>query len=460
MIQGDFRAIDGSVRSGAGQSSPFTAGERLLVTLHVGGLEPGLPLDAEFEIANEQGSWTGKNRQMLPAQQVRNASGMLQAVLQTGSFWPAGKYTLYVRLSSGSRRGEWFIPIAIASDTAGILGKELRVHIPERVPAGANLTVRFSGPAALDFKARVDQEPEVSLRLPEEKPPGAFSILEHTFPAPAEPGAHALYVSCDSKGQKTSFGGPFTVLPVGDGLFSLRFSPHDGGLRTIWRRQQEGLLWIETPQWDPADPGVLDVVVQTSREEVLYLRRMDLPANPGRLAIPFSIPEFAPAGRLSFLLRRVAKSGAQEARADLVVDGEPIAAAGNFTVSGLEIGLHPALLHREGPLRSGRDWHFSFVLSGYKTGQKNETAGNKTIPVPVLGFRCSARIADLQGRTAAENRNLISENRPQLYLAPRYRAGAVWSVPPLAPGRYHLYLECDDAHSSGSAQLHRMVDIR
>lgn len=460
LVQGDFQALAGSVRSGGGETSPFTAGERLLVTLHVGGMEPGTPLDAEFEIANEQGSWTGNNRQTLPAHQVRGTSGILQAVLQTKSSWPSGIYTLYVRLVGGTRRGEWFIPIAIHNDTTDVFAQNLRVHLPTYVQAGSHFAVRFSGPPGLSFTVRIDQENSVLLQLPQEKPTHFFSILTHTFVAPKTPGAHVLYVSVDRNHNKISFGEPFTVLFAGDGLFSLRIAPHDGGLRSTWKRSQEGLLWIENPQWNATDPGVLDIVVQTAREEVLYLRRMDLPAAPvGELAVPFLIPEFAPAGKLSFLLRRISKSGIQEARVELMLEGENIPISRNFTISKLDIGHHPALPIRTGPLTSGRDWHVSFVLSGYTTGQKNEIVGNKTVPVPVLGFRCTARLADLQGHTVAENRTFVSENRPQLYVAPRYRVNAVWSVPRLVPGRYFFYIECDDTHSQGSAQLQRLVDV-
>ncbi len=469
VVQGDFRLLDGSLRSGGGVASgdgkqAISAGERLLVTLQLGGMEPGTELAAAFEIANGQGTWMPSVRQVLPATQVRGPTGMMQAVLQTGSHWPAGAFTLQVTLTSGARKGEIFVPFQLVNDSDA--ADRPLVSVPARIRAGSPLTIRIQPVATAQalgtLTARLDDGPSAAVPLEVSKPPGARPTGVLRLTAPAVPGKHAFFFTHKAAdGRESTFGEPFEVLPDGPGPFGLRLVAYDGSPRHRWARMQEGFLQIEDPNWPADAPGTLDIVIVASRDEVLYLRRLPLPARPdGPVSLPFSIPEFSPAGRLHFRLRWT--SGAQhvETEHSLMVEGADLVQAPQFSISGLELGLHPALVRggRES-LPSGRDWHFSFVVSGYKTGKKIEQAGVTMVPVPVLGVNCAVTLSGVRGPVVAENRALAKIDQPMLYVPPRHRVTAAWSVPRLAPGRYLMRLECDDVNSSGSAQLQRMIEI-
>ena len=468
VVQGDFRLLDGSLRSGGGITGAIPAGERLLVTLQLAGLEPGTDLEAGFEIANGKGTWMPVTRQVLPAAQVRGATGMMQAVLQTGAHWPAGAFTLQVTLAAGTRKGEIFVPFQMQNERPAP-GTAPRVSLPVRIRAGAAMIVRVLPTADADPKetltVRVDDGPAQPVLT--EPPAPADSTVTGTgamlrVTAPPTPGRHALFFTRRSAGgREATFGEPFEVLPDGPGPHGLRFVAHDGSPRRLWKRQLEGFLQIEDPNWPADAPGTLDIVIVASRDEVLYLRRLPLPARPdGPVSLPFSIPEFSPAGKLRFRLRWSSGAHQQELEHDLMVEGADLVQAPSFTISQLELGLHPALVRggRE-TMPSGRDWHFSFVAAGYKTGKKVETAGITLVPVPVLGLTCSATLSAVRGPVAAENRELVKIDQPMLYVPPRHRVTAHWSLPKLAPGRYLLKLECDDSHSTGSAQLQRPIEI-
>ncbi len=465
VVQGDFRLLDGDLRSGGGLTGTIPAGERLLVTLHLAGLLPGADLEAGFEIADSRGTWMPRTMQTLPAAAVRGATGMMQAVLQTGAHWPAGAYTLQVTLAAGAGKGELFVPFRIEAGPQPAGGQPW-VSLPERMRAGGPLVARVvpatpPGPGET-LAARLNDGPASPVVLEQASPPGGRPEGVWTATAPATPGKHALYLlHKTADGQESTFGVPFEVQPEGAGPFSLRFATHDGGLRARWKRGQEGFLLVEDPHWPADAPGTLDVVVMADRDEVLYLRRLPMPATPrGPLSLPFSVPEFSPAGRLRFRLRWTSGALRQESEHVIMVEGADLAQAPHFTLSGLELGPHAALV-RPGRERmsGGREWHFSFVVSGYKTGKKVEQAGVTMVPVPVLGLTCAASLSGARGPVVAENRDLVKLDQPMLYVPPRHRVTAAWKVPPLPPGQYVLRLECDDAHSAGSAQLQRGILI-
>ncbi|MBU1068647.1 hypothetical protein KJ975_03675 [Myxococcota bacterium] len=489
VVQGDFRLLDGSLRSGGGisadvpsaggiatgvqsatgaSSGAIPAGERLLVTLQLGGLVPGTDLEAGFEIANGRGTWMPVTRQVLPAAQVRGPTGMMQAVLQTGSRWPAGAFTLQVTLTAGAKKGEIFVPFQLESPAPPAGGQQ--VSLPAHIRAGAPMTIRLRlagndkapGIAPGTLTARIDDGPAVAVPIEPTNPPGGHASGALTVNAPATPGKHAVFFTRKgADGREVTFGEPFEVQPDAPGPFGLRFVTHDGGLRTRWSRRQEGFLLIEDPHWPEDAPGTLDVVIVASRDEVLYLRRLPLPARPdGPVSLPFSVPEFSPAGKLRFRLRWTSGTRHVELEHSLMVEGADLTQSPHFTISGLELGLNPALVRpgRE-RLPSGRDWHFSFVATGYKTGKKIEKAGVAMVPVPVLGLTCAATLSVVGGPVVAQNRDLVKIDQPMLYVPPRHRVTANWKLPRLAPGRYLMRLECDDVHSSGSAQLQRPIVI-
>ena len=463
VVQGDFRLLDGALRTGGGFVDTIPAGERLLVTLHLAGLVAGTDLEAGFEVADGRGTWLPRVSQILPAASVRGTTGMLQAVLQTGTHWPAGAYTLQVTLSAGERKGELFVPFNVLADPPPP-GDQPWVSLPERVRAGAPLTVRVVVPwtpgTGGAFTVRVDDGQATPMRLSPSTPAGGRHEGAWVMTAPTAPGKHALYFTRRTgDGPGATFGVPFEVLPDEPGPHALRFTTHDGGLRHTWRRRQEGFLQVGHPQWPAAAPGTLDVVIMGSRDEVLYLRRLPLPAKPGgAVSLPFSVPEFSPAGRLRFRLRWSSGGRHLELEHGLMVEGSDLVQAPHFTISGLELGTHAALVRagRE-RLPAGREWHFSFVASGYKTGKKIEQAGVTMVPVPVLGLTCAASLSAPGGPVVAENRTLVKLDAPMLYVPPRHRVTASWSVPQLPPGRYLLRMECDDTHSTGSAQLQRPI---
>ena len=465
VVQGDFRLLDGALRTGGGLEDTVPAGERLLVTLHLAGLIPGTDLEAGFEVADGRGTWLPRVTQTLPSAQVRGATGMLQAVLQTGTHWPAGAYTLQVTLTANERKGALFVPFTVLADPPPA-GDQPWVSLPERIRAGAPLAVRVVVPWAPGsvgaLTVRVDDGPATPVPLSGSNPPGGRHEGVLMMKAPAAPGKHALYFTRQTgDGHATMFGVPFEVLPDAPGPHALRFTTHDGGLRHTWRRRQEGLLLIEDPHWPADAPGTLDVVVMGAGDEVLYLRRLPLPEKPeGAVSLPFSVPEFSPAGRLRFRLRWSSGGRHQELEHGLMVEGADLVQAPHFTISGLELGTHAALVRagRES-MPAGREWHFSFVASGYKTGKKIEQAGVTMVPVPVLGLTCAVSLSTPGGPVVAENRTLVKLDSPMLYVPPRHRVAAAWSVPRLAPGRYLLRLECDDTHSTGSAQLQRPIVI-
>ncbi|MBU1243330.1 hypothetical protein KJ612_09025 [Myxococcota bacterium] len=478
VVQGDFRLLDGSLRSGGGiatgvqsatgdGSGAIPAGERLLITLQLAGLVPGTELEAGFEIANGRGTWMPVTRQVLPASQVRGPTGMMQAVLQTGSNWPAGAFTLQVTLTAGAKKGEIFVPFQLESP-APAAGGQL-VSLPTHIRAGAPMTIRLrlantgqADAAPGTLTARIDDGPAVAVPIEPTNPPGGHASGSLNVNAPTTPGKHAVFFTRKgADGREVTFGEPFEVQPDAPGPFGLRFVTHDGGLRARWSRRQEGFLLIEDPHWPEDAPGTLDVVIVASRDEVLYLRRLPLPARPdGPVSLPFSVPEFSPAGKLAFRLRWTSGARHVELEHSLMVEGADLVASPHFTISGLELGLHPALV-RPGrdSLPSGRDWHFSFVATGYKTGKKIEKAGVAMVPVPVLGLTCAATLSIVGGPVVAENRDLVKIDQPMLYVPPRHRVTAGWKLPRLAPGRYLMRLECDDVHSSGSAQLQRPIVI-
>ncbi len=465
VAQGDFPLLDGNLVSGGGQVSPISAGERVLITLHLGGLQQGVDLVASFEVAGREGVFLTDVEQALDGNQIRGTTGILQAVLQTGSFWPSGSYTLKVGLKAESRQGEMFIPFSMVNE---VETETLpRIRVPFRLRAGRPFSVWASASREHHPDAKMQLQPgdkdPVEVSFPETDPAGVHDAVVLELTAPQEPGRLALFSSGSFTGRGNfRYGESLEVLPDEPGLYGLRFVAWDGVPRMRWKRRQEGMLLIEDPAWLAEDPGTLDIAILGPEDEVLYVRRMDLPPRPeGPVSLPFSIPEFSPAGRLRFRLRWTSQGRSEQIEHSLVVVGETIPRGPRFAIADLEIGTHPALVSRtRSVMPSGRTWHFSLVATGYHSGMQTQQVGDKQVPVPVLGISCSAQLAVSADKVVLDNPELVRLNHPLLYIAPRQRISASWQVPALPAGKHILRVECDDAHSRGSAQIQRMVTIR
>ncbi|MFH2008693.1 MAG: hypothetical protein ABI333_19050 [bacterium] len=290
--------------------------------------------------------------------------------------------------------------------------------------------------------------------------PAAFQLR---LPANLVPGSYHVWLTVTNELNRRSAKvlHRFKLMPGALGIYDLRLEGSGHVARQHFLRGERIVMKLHVRGWKPPANAGLDIGLVGPDKGFYLVRRNAFPITEGagakgrELAIPLTVPEFAPGGRWVVKLRLRDHSGKQHASRDVsfVVTGQPLRRLPHLQLSKLVMRRW-----QTGPpipglfLRANELIFLELIVGGMRLKQEQAYYYRTKL-------RCTLRLRDRHGKLKASVPNACYLDRRFSFAPLRLRLRAQWTIPKGLMGKHTLQVEVLDELSDRVSVLQRNAFI-
>ncbi|MBN2725317.1 MAG: hypothetical protein JXR95_14730 [Deltaproteobacteria bacterium] len=470
VISGKYKVVEGLIVSGGGKKGPVKAGEKLSCFINIKGLIKNENLKADVKIVGPEGVYYKDSRTLLKGSSVKGSNGIVGLVLNTGSDWPTGMYSIQADISQTGKSGTIIAPFEVSSREYAGKGFQLReVIYPEKISSGRKFPVYI-------LLGGVKKGQKVSVNLQIRRKGGSvlstvakdITVDKHrinmwkvfTLIAPEEASNYQMLVSIETEGKRIKTGEGIKVVSPGPIANVMILNP-DANPGKIWYRQDEGML---SAMFFGKGSVVIDVGITGPDKGIYFIKKntkREIHPNGTAISFPFTVPEFAPAGKYAVKLRMKMDSRFFEYEAVFNVGGRELKPASGYTVKKLQLGNNGIFITDKNPvLRVPGTIHASFVMEGMKANKLSKTVAGHTLDYFETSSECVFSVTKPLLEAPEYKSSAFQVKNTWYHSISPMRINTVFRIPRKLSGRYFLKLDCSDKNSIRSTQLQKQVVFR
>ncbi|MBU1218831.1 hypothetical protein KKF34_14495 [Myxococcota bacterium] len=470
--EGSFNVLKGIITSGSGKKPPIRGGEKISVFVHLAGLEKNTDLKAKVQVAGPEGIVYTDERTLLAADRIKKTTGIVGVIFTSDGAWVSGKYSVEVNLSQGVKKGKIIAPFTLESIATVSSSFQLEnFAFPQVIAAGRTYPAYFllrgifgdsTVKAFFDTKKKDGSIVSSVSKKWDYKNGTKQSIWQGVvLTAPADEGEYQVLIRFEKDNKKINTGEKIIVKSVAN-IANPMVLTSSAQIRKLFYRQEEGILAAMIFSAEEKEM-TLDIGI-TGPDRGVYLINRGIKVKGGPkghpVALPFTVPEFAPAGDYHIKLRIKDGSVFTENQIQFRVGGEELKPPSSYRATMVELGNNGIFTSvYDKPLSNGTVYA-SFILEGMKNDRKKRAVSGQDLEFIEIDNSCTFSIYKPL-MEAPEFKSKPFEIKGTYYhQVMRLRVNSAFKPRPHLKGRYTLRLDCEDKKSDRATQLTKPVTFK